>query len=27
LKPLEMMTEKLAPLLHPGPSGFQSKIF
>jgi hypothetical protein len=27
LKPLEMMTEKLAPLLHPGPSRFQSEIF
>jgi len=27
LKPLEMMTEKLAPLIHPGPSRFQSEIF
>ncbi|MGC9372135.1 MAG: alpha/beta hydrolase [Thermovirgaceae bacterium] len=27
LKPLEMMTEKLATLLHPGPPRFQSEIF
>ncbi len=27
LKPLEMMIEKLPPLLHPGPSRFQSEIF